>query len=193
MSRAESLSLELESARLELERLKAENAKLRAAKEIEVTAPSDETEQLYQQAVSDLAQKDDEIARLRGNLDAAKEEHRQLSVEMKVVKDQAELELHRALAKERERWEQREERLVKQLKDAQQTSGTNREENETTSACVGGDSQEGEDGGQEEIAEQDVTASTRRLTPQSVPPLSSSVERNLTPESSSKSGRSILN
>ena len=114
MSRAESLSLELESARLALERLKAENAKLRAAKEIEVTAPSDETEQLYQQAVSDLAQKD-EIARLRGNLDAAKEEHRQLSVEMKAVKDQAELELHCALAKERERWEQREERLVKQL------------------------------------------------------------------------------
>ena len=48
MSRVESLSLELESTRLELERLKAENAKLRAAKEIEVTAPSDETEQLYQ-------------------------------------------------------------------------------------------------------------------------------------------------
>ena len=186
MSRAESLSLELESARLELERLKAENVKLRAAKEIEVTAPSDETEQLYQQVVSDLAQKDDEIARLRGNLDAAKEEHRQLSVEMKAVKDQAELELHRALAKEREKWEQREERLVKQLKDAQQTSDTNREENETTSACVGGDSQEGEDGGQEEIEEQDITASTRRLTLQSVPPLS-------TPESSSKSGRSILN
>jgi hypothetical protein len=177
MSRAESLSLELDSVRLELEKLKAENAKLRIEKGVDVATPSEETEQLYQQAVSDLAQRDEEVARLRGNLDTVEEELRQLTAEMKVVKDRAELELHRTLAKERDKWEQREERLVQQLRELRSNSGTNVGDRESTPVQVdlssaGGEDPEVEDGGLEEVEEPGVPAPTRRVTPQSVPPLS---------------------
>ena len=73
-------------------------------KETNGTTPSDETERLYQEAVSNLAQKDKEITRLRSNLGVLTEEHWQLSVEMKTFKDQVELEFHRAMAKERGKW-----------------------------------------------------------------------------------------
>ena len=79
MSRAESLTLELESVRLELERLKAENARLRDEKGIPESA---ETEQLYQQAISDLAQKDSEIAQLRTELEEAEEQRSRVQTDL---------------------------------------------------------------------------------------------------------------
>ena len=43
-------------------------------------------------------------------------DHSRIQEEVQGVRDQAELELHRALAKERAKWEEREERLARQLK-----------------------------------------------------------------------------
>ena len=135
MSRAESLLLEVDTLKVELERLKAENAKLRASRKDDVDESMEEqehhTQELYEQAVSDLTLKEEEIVTLRGELEvvsgkleAISVERREAVEELERVKDRTELELHRALATERQKWEQRESRLIEQLEELQQRRDT---------------------------------------------------------------------
>ena len=113
MSRAESLALELDSLKLELEKLKAENARLRSKDSN--TDGSEELRESYEQIVSDLLLKDQEIADLNGRLETVSSERDTALAQVVQTKDVAELELHRKLAQERSKWEAREERWAKQL------------------------------------------------------------------------------
>ena len=88
-------------------------------------------QELYEEAISDLTLKEEEIITLRGELEvvsgklkAILVEHREAVEEPERVKDRAELELHRALATERQKWEQRESQLIEQLEELQQRRDT---------------------------------------------------------------------
>ena len=122
MSRAESLALELDSLKLELEKLKAKNARLRA-KDSTKDGLREEQES-YEQVVEDLLLKDQEIADLNGKLEAVSSEWDTALFEVARVKDAAELELHRRLEQERNKWEAREERLAKQLASVERQVGS---------------------------------------------------------------------
>ena len=58
---------------------------------------------------------------MEGLLDTVFLECDNILEEMKKIKDQSELELHKGLAKERAKWEDREEQMAQQLKEAQGT------------------------------------------------------------------------
>ena len=129
----ESLSLELEAVKFELEQLKVENTKLRASDQegaalIDAQVEAQRQLELYEQVMKDLTEREEENSRLLGSvkeleskLDTVSSERDMIVEEMKKVKDQSELELHRAVAKERAKWEDREERMVRQLKEARGT------------------------------------------------------------------------
>ena len=123
MSRAESLSLELDTLKMELEGLKAENARLKVGQPPDANdEEQNQLKELYEQAVSDLSAKDQEIDGLRQDLEDVTQDYCLTKEELAKVKDAAELELHRALSRERQKWEDREMQLVEQLKHQERTT-----------------------------------------------------------------------
>ena len=106
-------SLSLEAVKFELEQLKVENAKLHAGDQegaalIDAQVEAQRQLELYEQAKKDLTEREEENSRLQesvkeleSKLDTVSWEHDIIVEEMKKVKDQSELELHRAVAKKR--------------------------------------------------------------------------------------------
>ena len=146
MSMTEGLRVQLDTTRLEVQQLQIENARLRDANpqqaemmdsltdleaqrdslQQELKGAGEEKERLkaevaqidsiYTQLVSDSREEQLTIERLREELEATKDRAKR---ETESRRETAELELHRAVAKEREKWEVREERLVRQLEEQQ--------------------------------------------------------------------------
>ena len=110
---------------------KAENAKLCANGQesvvsIEAQSEAQKQQELYEQKGRDLTDREEENAKhegeareLKDRLEVATREHRKVSEEIRELREQLELELHRVLAKERTRWKEREERIAQQLREAQ--------------------------------------------------------------------------
>ena len=152
MSTTESLRLQQENANAQVQELEAENRRLRDCvqhprSEGEDPASAQQLRELYEQALRDLQDRQQELeasARRVEELGREREEDRQLhdatvtkmaeleEENRRVVEQKAdlqrqcerqELDRYRALEAQREKWEEREARLVRQLESLRNLSG----------------------------------------------------------------------
>ena len=144
MTTMELVRLALDNANTRVQELEVENRKLRAqdpqkASEVDKDREMEQLKELYEQALRDLQDKQKEVEEVNQQLGGLQDQStrlhklevetqkaRETIVEQKKrqeelqeswdrQRDKLELEKHRALEQERQKWEQREARLVREL------------------------------------------------------------------------------